>query len=181
MANIGEIQSRWDLAGILVARLNATVWGLFGLMALKGNLDVDYELPVPGRILSFKLFYDAIAEAGGQTSLEQVEKNALISLHCNMLRDMFRLLESYCFETNQQELLRSQTWYWFARIVSNSLSHNYRYEFRSREIKENLPVRYRDVIISLEDENRPVGFNTNYLYLLAEDIMNFVRKSDTMK
>lgn len=67
-------------------------------------------------------------------------------IHRAALKELFELLRHYCHETKQMSLFKSAPWYQFARIARNSLSHNYRLEFKKYDMSV-LPVTWDGLTI----------------------------------
>ncbi len=64
------------------------------------------------------------------------------------IKESFELLKNHCAETGQAPLLQNQPWYEFARVIRNSLSHNFRLQFRKHD-RSLLPVTWRGRTIEL--------------------------------
>ncbi len=55
--------------------------------------------------------------------------------------------------------LRGMPWYWFASVVRNAVSHNYRYEFNKSDLKR-LPLTWRGATLSAEMQGQAVDYQT---------------------
>jgi hypothetical protein len=65
-----------------------------------------------------------------------------------LIKESFELLKNHCAETGQAPLLHGQPWYEFARMIRNSLSHNFRLQFGKHD-RSLLPVTWRGRTIEL--------------------------------
>ena len=75
----------------------------------------------------------------------------------NFTLDCFEAVKNYCDETGQLDLLRSQPWYQFTRLMRNSLTHPQTWHFRDGDRKK-LPVTWRDKTIDENMEGREPDF-----------------------
>ena len=136
MGKLGEITTKEDLVAHLISLRAAAIYGIFGQTCLQnfakqcmaGEADPESlttELP-EGR-LSFGSFMRQLATLGPQAAAE-TKRNANRALTRNLLKEMFRITQSFCYASGKQHTLTSQSWYEFTRILVNSLSHNFRWE-----------------------------------------------------
>ena len=68
-------------------------------------------------------------------------KEFLTSQIRSLIKESFELLKNYCNETKQDSTFKAETWYQFARMIRNCLSHNFRFEFNKYD-KNVLPVSW---------------------------------------
>lgn len=102
---------------------------------------------------------------------------ALNQLHA-LLRAPFELLTDYCEDFSQVEpawqlidRLKSTDWYDFARIVRNTVSHNFRFHFSERD-KARLPIGWRGNSLTADLHGKPLTYelfwhNSGYELFLA--------------
>lgn len=91
--------------------------------------------------------------------------------------DALEALKAYCKRTNQLNLLKSQPWFQFFRLVRNCFSHDYFWQFRPDDIKL-LPITYRGKTITKEMENTVIRFefyNVHVTWRLLRDAVDFVK------
>lgn len=95
-----------------------------------------------------------------------------------LTKESVRLIEDYCKKSGQLSKLKSQTWWQFARIISNSISHNFIFEFRPGDKKE-LPVTWNNKTIDLSMDNTLIGtlslFGYSDAWKLFEEMNLFVK------
>lgn len=92
------------------------------------------------------------------------------------IKEIFEVVRAYCRETGNTKKLTEQSWYQFARLIRNCLAHDHVFHFSDYDIGL-LPISYRDSIITLEMDNKPLplrNFNHNYALLLFEDMREFI-------
>jgi hypothetical protein len=65
-----------------------------------------------------------------------------------LIKESFELIKDYCDDTNQSASFKAETWYQFARMIRNCLSHNFRFEFNKYD-KTLLPISWKDRTIEL--------------------------------
>lgn len=58
-----------------------------------------------------------------------------------LIKESFELIKDYCDDTGQSQVLKAESWYQFARMIRNCLSHNFRFEFNNYD-KTLLPVSW---------------------------------------
>jgi len=65
-----------------------------------------------------------------------------------LIKESFELLKDYCDEIIQADQFKTESWYQFARMIRNCLSHSFRFEFNSYD-KSLLPVTWKSRTITL--------------------------------
>jgi len=109
------------------------------------------------RVEGFKMGLEQMGQTildGGakqQQALDEFGKAALRTL----IKDSFECIKGYSEETGQAPSFRAQDWYQFARMVRNSLSHDYCFRFNTHD-RTLLPVTWRDRTISVSMDNLPM-------------------------
>ncbi len=71
------------------------------------------------------------------------------------LNDLLELTKSYCHDTQQLHLLKSQPWFLFWRLIRNCFAHNMRFNFTPEE-KRILPITWSGVTIHLQMNKTPL-------------------------
>jgi hypothetical protein len=89
----------------------------------------------------------------------------LNQLHA-LIRVPFELLCDYCEDYDQAEPsrllvneLRKTNWYEFARIIRNTVSHNFRFQFSKRD-KALLPINWRGIALTAELEGTAITYDS---------------------
>ncbi len=65
-----------------------------------------------------------------------------------LIKESFELIKDYCDDSKQISVFVDQTFYQFARMIRNSLSHNFRFEFNKYD-KTFLPVTWKGRTITI--------------------------------
>jgi len=65
-----------------------------------------------------------------------------------LIKESFELIKNYCEENNQENIFKSESWYQFARMIRNCLSHNYKFEFNGYD-RSILPVSWKSKTIDI--------------------------------
>lgn len=93
-------------------------------------------------------------------------------------RESFEMIKDYCKRTNQMKKLNSQKWYHFARLIRNSMAHNFKWTF-SQSDKSILPLKWRSRTISRNLEGHELTqkyFSLAHAWNLNNDMQIFVKK-----
>jgi hypothetical protein len=69
-----------------------------------------------------------------------------------LIKETFELIKDYSKKTKQEQTLKSQNWYEFARIIRNCLSHNFKIQFSNYD-KKLLPLRWNNKTIDTSFDN----------------------------
>lgn len=104
---------------------------------------------------------------------ETLVRNMAATSSCrNYLKENFRIMKEYCFQTNQLDKLQDQEWYLFAKLLVNCISHDMVFNLKS---VTGLPVSYENYTIdmSLDEQHLPDNFTAQLFINLGEDIFNF--------
>ena len=177
---IGGIATKSDLVDHLVALRMAAIYDIFAQICLHqfikdwAEQKVDPEslkTQLPEGTVTFKQFMDDLAIMGDQVQVE-TKRNANRALTRNYLKEVFRITQSFCKMTGQSDVMSSEPWYQFARMVVNSLSHNFICEFRPED-KKYLPVTYKGVTLDITLDNKPLNMKLEILLTLSDDIIAF--------
>lgn len=71
-------------------------------------------------------------------------------------REPFQLIRSYVkIDTPQEQLLKNSDWYDFARMIRNSVSHDFNFTFSEYD-KTLLPLTWKNLTIDLSMEHMPL-------------------------
>ena len=179
---IGDIASKDDLVNHLLSIRAAGVYDIFAQTCLHeffkkwyaGEADPNtLTTELPEGTISLRQFAQQLDTINDQ-ALVETKRNANRFLTRNLLKEVFRITQSYCQTHDQESAMTAEPWYQFARIIVNLLSHNFRLEFRPYD-KSLLPVSYRDKTINEAMDGQPLSMQLRVLLSLADDIIDFVR------
>ena len=70
--------------------------------------------------------------------------------------------------------MAKENWYEFARILVNSLSHNFRLDYREYD-RRQLPATYKNETLTISMDGKPAGMRLYTLLSLADEVINFAR------
>jgi len=93
-----------------------------------------------------------------------------------LIKESFELIKNYCKITRQDSKFENESWYQFARIIRNCLSHNFYFEFRNYD-KSLLPLSWRGLTITLAMDGKPLKlkfFGYVQTWELFQEFQNFV-------
>ena len=111
-----------------------------------------------------------------------VLKIAVDQFHMTVLRaivkELFEVMNNYCKNTDQNDLLHSQDWYHVWRIIRNCLSHDFHFRFNNYD-KKFLPISWNGIEIreDMDCEQMTIGhFSFQNLWSLVNEVEAFVQK-----
>jgi hypothetical protein len=128
---------------------------------------------LPEGTISLRQFMDSLAATSRHAPVE-TKRNANRFLTRNLVKEGFRIAQSYCKASGHDEEMKSEPWYQFARIVVNELSHDFRLRLTTHD-KKQLPASYRGKTIDESMDGRPLHLQLKDLLALFDDIAEFVR------
>lgn len=176
----GDINNKIDLLCSLSSMRFAAIYDIFAQICLheffkqayKGFVDLEsLEQILPEGVITLKEFVEQMEKLGDH-ALVETKRNANRFLTRNVLKEAFRVTESYCKSTGQENILKKEAWYQFARIFVNSISHNFRLDFRPYD-KDLLPVSFKDVKITESMDGKPMRCQLQILVELVDEIIEF--------
>ena len=186
MSKIGEINSKKDLNSHLFAMRQAAIYDVFAQICLHENIkkihrgESDYfklKQTLPEGELDFVDFLNNLVELGGDAPVE-TKRNANRFLTRNHLKEVFRVTQAYCKKTDQIKLMKSESWYQFARVITNSLSHDFKLNFNDYD-KKILPVSYGEKEITSGMDGKCLELALEVLLKLSDEIINFSKTKIT--
>ena len=98
------------------------------------------------------------------------------TVHRAALKELFEVTKHYCETTNQEKLLKAQSWYQFWRVLRNCLSHDFKFSFNDYD-KKKLPVTWGSITIdtSMEGKSLTHGvLSREQLLVFLDDVRKFV-------
>lgn len=181
MSTIGEISTKDDLLGHLISLREAAIYDIFAQTCLhefikkwqRGEADPkSLKTELPEGIIDLAQFMQRLTRYGDR-ALVETKRNANRSTTRNLLKEGFRITQSFCQHSGTEAQLTRQPWYQFARIIVNSLSHNFRFQFRPHDLK-NLPVNFRGQSIDASQDGQSFSMPLEILVALYDEIVEFV-------
>ena len=120
------------------------------------------SMRVGGQWVSFS----DIAERLEQQGREAVVSDFILTQLHALIRAPLELLDDYCEDYDKEvpgaELvtrLRTLPWYWFAKVIRNAVSHNFRYVFGKRD-RQRLPLSWNGITLTEDLDGKPITYET---------------------
>lgn len=184
-SRISDVYDQKSLTSTLITLRTAAVYDLFAQTLLHnfykevaaGKADLSSLVAdLPEGKLTLKHFTDHLT-AGDERALVETKRNANRALTKNLFRETFRITEAYCRNSNQLDTLKENTWFEFARIVANCLSHNSRLDFRPYDL-QRLPVSYKGAIIDSSMDGQGISLQLEILINLVDELISYSKKTE---
>lgn len=124
-------------------------------------------------------FYEMGFAGSPDFNLDRASMEFAKMLLRNLTIDSYEALFNYCEHTNQLVQMQMQSWYGFARMVRNSLTHTQHWRFHSPDLAR-LPVTWRNKTIEASMNGHELSFDFydwwdgcelwNEMYVFAETL-----------
>ena len=186
MLKTGEIESKENLNNHLFSMRQSVIYDIFAQICLHENIKkihkgesgyFELKQTLPEGELDFIDFLRNLADLGNNAALE-TKRNANRFLTRNYLKEVFRITQAYCKRTKQIKLMENEDWYQFARVVTNSLSHDFRLNFNEYD-KRILPVSYSNKEIASDNNSKCLELSLGILLKLSDEIIDFAKTKIT--
>jgi hypothetical protein len=129
---------------------------------------------LPEGNLSLNDFIENLNKISDKAAVE-TKRNANRALTRNLLKEVFRLTQSYCSETKQLKTMEAKDWYQFTRLVVNSISHDFLWRFNKKEIAY-LPITYEGFTIESKLNGLDISMRLQILIEIVYEIIEFTEK-----
>lgn len=181
MTQLGEIKTIEDLKAHIITLRFTLIYNEFSHKYFvdkikkegKSNEFLSQRLYIlPEGNITFKDFVKSI-EKKNLDGLKITIENASKTIVRNFFKECFRITESYCYDSKQQELLKTQIWYEFYRVVTNSLSHDFKFNFNKKDLKK-LPITYKKYSIDNSNNSKRIEIQLKTLLELNNELIEFV-------
>jgi len=181
MNTIGDISSKKDLIALLISLREAAIYDIFAQTCLHefikkwhhGEADpTSLKTELPEGIINLQQFILRLTNYGNNTAVE-TKRNANRSTTRNLLKEGFRITQSFCKNNNINHIMKSMPWYQFTRIIVNSLSHDFRLNFNRYDLQQ-LPVTFNNYSIEITDNGKSLSMPLSVLMSLYDKIFKFV-------
>lgn len=171
-----------QLLNILYAWKRSAVYNIFAQQSLHEyfkqqhkNNDIPFVLPgvklIDGTTMPLMDFIQETNRVG-KKELLQAKREASAFVTRNWLKETFRFVQA-----NLHRNIKTATWYEFARIYVNSVSHDFRYKFGKKD-REKLPVSYKNETITIDMDGTHSALKLQTAFELVEEIIAFVRDTE---
>lgn len=168
--------SKSELLGIFRTALNNCKL-VYASMILFSHDDMyDFFDAFYKRLTIPKPYTDILPLLRDETVLKHVLGELYDSVHRAALKELFETTKAYCQTTNQFDLLKTQPWYQFWRIVRNCFSHDMTFQFNEYD-KPLLPVTWSGVTLDLSLEGKSLThgrLSREKLRELLEEVRRFI-------
>ena len=181
VTRMGEIACKVDLHGHLISLREAAVYNIFAQTCLhefikkwqRGEADpTSIKTELPEGTIDLNQYMQRLAKHGDQAPVE-TKRNANRSITRNLLKEGFRITQSFYQATGAEVEMTGQAWYQFTRIVVNSLSHDFRFQFHPHDLRQ-LPVTFDGQTIDASQNGQPATMPLRTLLALYDEIIRFV-------
>ena len=181
--SLGNIKTAKELSSSLLTLRYAAIYDIFGQICLHefikncqaGTRDLkELQTILPEGTLTFDSFVKEVNSFGSK-ALVETKRNANRALTRNLLKEVFRLTQSYCYDSRQLKEMESSDWYQFTRLIVNSLSHDFKWKFHKKD-KQYLPITYKGETLKLEFDNLDIHIRLQILIELVDEIISFSKK-----
>jgi hypothetical protein len=102
-------------------------------------------------------FYEMGFAGSPDFKIERASMEFAKMLLRNLTTDSYEALFNYCEQTNQLHQMQAESWYKFARMIRNSLTHTQHWRFQSRDLSR-LPVTWRGKTIDTSMNGQELSF-----------------------
>lgn len=147
----------YTLAGMQLLNSDASLSLRNGVIVLKRNGVVFNPDPADrtGKRFEFEmnqLVHDYTEKKSDfNVSLDELYK----FVRRNLIKESFEVVKAYAGEAKIKPLLESESWFWFAYVVRNSVSHDLHFRFRDGA-RKRLPLSWRGIEINLNHEGSEI-------------------------
>lgn len=181
MSKLGDIKNIEDLKAHIITLRYTLLYNEFAQRYFYNSLlkngkteeFLSQELFIlPEGKITFKNYVESL-EKKSLNVLNEVIKNASRTIARNYFKECYRIVESYCYESKQENLLKNQRWYEFYRIITNSLSHDFKLKFNKKD-KKVLPLNYGSFILDNTLEGKRLDIELNILLEINLELIEFV-------
>jgi hypothetical protein len=145
-----------SLEGRLVGVQNSYVIGLAGIAVLSDPAGRQLLFGAQATFDSFELPFEQVAHyLANDSNREEALKQFAIVLLRDLVTIGFQLLEERCEAVGARKELEATSFYHFARIIRNCITHNFRIEFGSFD-RTLLPLNWGDRTLTQDMDGGPL-------------------------
>jgi hypothetical protein len=148
--------TKQELIGQLTNAQNSYILGLAALSLFTSSEALDHLRKSNASFGTYSIQFEQVAKLLANEADRQVAvKEFLTMLLRALIKESFELVKDYSDNTGQSATLKSQPWYQFARLIRNSISHNFNFEFNAYD-KGLLPVSWKARTITAAHDGQPL-------------------------
>jgi len=92
-------------------------------------------------------------------------------------KELFEMVNKYCDNTNQKNLLKKEEWYHFARLIRNCLSHDNKFIFGKFD-KSLLPLSWNGKNITIDMDGKVLmvsEYDISDHFKMYDEMFNFIK------
>jgi hypothetical protein len=98
--------------------------------------------------------FDQVVEILNDDELREASLKQFVKMLVRaLIKESFEAVEEYCRESGQSEILESQDWYEYARIIHDCIANNCRFNFTAHDISL-LPLTWKEHTLTHEAEGQ---------------------------
>ena len=148
-----------ELVNQLVHTRHNYILGLAGYALLNNERTYSFLSSQSAVFGPYSVSFDQVTRLfRDQRDQQLAMREFLKMLMRTLIKESFEHIKDYCTRTEQFGSLKSQSWYEFARIIRNFLSHNCRFQFNKYDL-ERLPVNWNGKVITGEMNGQIADFS----------------------
>jgi hypothetical protein len=121
------------------------------------------KMQVRGRWISYTDIADKFEQ---QKDRDLIVSDFLLTQLHNLIRAPLEILCDYCDDYDKHDpaaelrmQLKNTGWYYFAPIIRNAVSHNFRYDFNKSD-RQRLPLSWQGITLSEDLQGKPMTYET---------------------
>lgn len=152
--------SKPELLRQLTNTKNNYVLGLAAISAFTDPAALEHLRQSHTSFGAYTVTFEQVAQMLASDDDRQIALKEFLAMHLRaLLKESFELIRDYAEDSKQGHLFRAQSWYQFARMLRNCLSHDFHFRFTPHDHKL-LPVYWksRKVDASLDRQLLPIAF-----------------------
>jgi hypothetical protein len=108
-------------------------------------------------------------------ALLETKRNANRFITRNMLKEVFRVSQSFAKDNHLNDLMRNQDWYEYTRVIVNTMSHSGVLDINfEQSMQKKLPIIYKNHQITESMHGQPIPITMDLLYEITESIISWV-------
>ncbi|WP_143171576.1 hypothetical protein [Rhizobacter sp. OV335] len=152
--------AKQELLGQLTNAQNNYVLGLAAMSLFAEPSSLDHLHKSQASFGSYTVKFDQVGSLlSSEATRQDAMKEFLTMLLRALLKESFEIVRDYAEKSKQDGVFRSQSWYQFARMIRNCISHDFHFRFTPHDMKK-LPITWnnRTIEAGLANQPLPIAF-----------------------
>jgi hypothetical protein len=151
--------TKQELLGQLTNAQNNYVLGLAAMCLFTESASLEHLRKSHASFGGYTVQFDQVSFLLASEADRQVALKEFLTMHIRaLLKESFELVRNYAEDSKQDALFRSQSWYQFARLIRNCISHDFHFRFTAHDIKE-MPVTWKTRTIDANLKDKPLAIS----------------------